>query len=63
MARDPFRALILVPTLPIVSPLALGRSRTGTASASTDGRHTQWVFNFFSSLALRLAQIEAHAKV
>jgi hypothetical protein len=58
MARDPRKMLILVPALLIVSPLALGRSST-----STDGRHTQWVINFFSSLALRLAQIEADAKV
>jgi hypothetical protein len=63
MARDPCETLILVPTLFIVSPLALGRSRTGTASTSTDGRHTQWVINLFSSLAFRLAQIEADAKV
>lgn len=57
MARDPCKMLILVPALLIVSPLALG-----CFSAST-GRHTRWVINFFSSLALRLAQIEADAKV
>lgn len=63
MARDPCKTLILVPTLLIVSPLALGRSRTGTASTSIGGRHTEWVINFFSSLTLRLAQIEADSKV
>ena len=62
MARDHCKPLILVPTLLIVSPLALGCSRTGTAGTSTDGRH-KWVVDFFSSFALRLAQIEADAKV
>lgn len=57
MARDPCKTLI---TIIIFLQLALGRTITSTASTGTDGR---WVIDFFSSLALGLAQIEADAKV
>ena len=44
----------------VIVHLALGRTITSAARTSTDGR---WVIDFFSSLALGLAQIEADAKV